>query len=236
MGHSMPDWKYKLGLIVPSWNTTMEYECFRMAPAGISIHTSRIAHTEDSDEAALQMAGKSPEAAELLAHAKVNAICFGCTGASFRKIGIDREIVKNIESATKIPATTTATAIVEALKFLGVESVAIASPYPERINKLLADYLKAAAVEVVSQKGLSVECPAFLPPENAYRLALEVDCKKADGILTSCTNFRSLEVIEKIEKDIEKPVVSSNTASLWKLLQLVGAREPVVGAGRLFGA
>lgn len=213
----------------------MEYECFRMAPTGISIHTARIAHTEDSDEAALQMAEKAPEAAELLAHARVHAICFGCTGASFRKIGIDIEIINHIESKTGIPTTTTSTAIVEALKSLGLAAVAIASPYPERTNRLLADYLRFAAFEVVAQKGLNVECPAFLPPAEAYRLAREVDCEAADGVLISCTNFRSLEVIEKIELDIGKPVVSSNTASLWKLLKLAGAKEPVMGAGRLFG-
>lgn len=81
----MVDWKYQLGLIVPSWNTTMEYECCRMAPAGVSIHSSRIAHTDDSEESNLHTAEVAPAAAELLAHAKVNAICFGCTGASFVK-------------------------------------------------------------------------------------------------------------------------------------------------------
>jgi len=230
----MSDWKHQLGLIVPSWNTTMEYECFRMAPPGISIHVSRIAHTEDSDQAALHMAEKAPDAAGLLAHAKVNAICFGCTGASFRKSGIDLEIIDRIESKTKIPTTTTSTAIVDALKSLGVESVAIASPYPERTNNLLADYLRHAAFKAVSHKGLNIECPAALPPEQAYRLAREVDCEAADGILISCTNFRSLEVTETLEQDIGKPVVSSNTASLWKLMKLAGAKEPVTGAGRLF--
>jgi maleate isomerase len=212
----------------------MEYECFRMAPPGTSIHISRIAHTEDSDEAALKMAEKAPAAADLLAHAKVSAICFGCTGASFRKSGIDLEIINEIESKTGIPATTTSSAIIEALKSLGIKSVAIASPYPERTNNLLAGYLRRAAFEVVSRKGMNVECPAFLPPEQAYRLAREVDCEAADGILISCTNFRSLEVIEKLEQDIGKPVVSSNTASMWKLLELAGANEPVKGAGRLF--
>jgi len=118
---------------------------------------------------------------------------------------------------------------------LGLKSVAIASPYPERTNRLLADYLEYVGLEVVSQKGLDVECPAFLPPEAAYRLALEANCEAADGILISCTNFRTMEVIEKIEQDIGKPVVSSNTASLWKLLRLAGAKESVRGAGRLFG-
>ena len=228
------DWKYQLGIIVPSWNTTMEYECWRMAPEGVSIHTSRIPHTHDSDEAAMEMVARAPASAELLAHAKVKSICFGCTGASFRKLGVDQEVIKNIESHTKTPATTTSTAIVEALKFLGVKSVAIASPYPERVNGLLTKFLEFSGFKVAAQKGLGVECPAFLPPEHAYRACLDVNRKEAECILISCTNFRSMEVIEPLEKELGKPVVSSNSASMWKLLQLAGVKEKVRGLGRLF--
>jgi len=211
------EWKYQLGLIVPSWNTVMEYECWRMASQGISIHTSRIPHTEDSEEAFLHMVDTAPAAAEVLAHAKVNAICFGCTGGSFVKAGYDQEIIDG-----------------KALRYLKIESVAIASPYPEWLNDRLATFLEHSGFTVVSQRGLNVECPAFLPPENAYKVASDSNCEEADGILISCTNFRSLEVIEQLEKDLGKPVVTSNTASMWKLLQLAAVKEKVAGAGRLF--
>ncbi len=79
----------------------MEYECCRMAPAGVSIHSSRIPHTDDSEESNLHMAEVAPAAAELLAHAKVNAICFGCTGASLIKRGIDQKIIQEIEAVAK---------------------------------------------------------------------------------------------------------------------------------------
>ena len=228
------EWKYQLGLIVPSWNTVMEYECWRMASQGISIHSSRIPHTEDSEEAFLHMVDTAPAAAEVLAHAKVNAICFGCTGGSFVKAGYDQEIIDGIVAATETQATTTSTAINEALRYLKIESVAIASPYPEWLNDRLATFLEHSGFTVVSQRGLNVECPAFLPPENAYKVARDAHCEEADGILISCTNFRSLEVIEQLERDLGKPVVTSNTASMWKLLQLAAVSEKVAGAGRLF--
>jgi len=230
----MVEWKHQLGLIVPSWNTTMEYECWRMAPAGVSIHASRIAHTDDSEESNLQMVETAPVAAEVLAHAKVNAICFGCTGASFIKTGIDQKIVKAIEALTKTPATTTSTAIIEALRHLGRKSVAIATPYPDAANDLLARFLEYSGFRVVSQIGLNVECPAFLPPEKAYKAAVDADSEKADSILIICTNFRSLEVIEQLERDLGKPVISSNTASMWKLLQLAKIKSSISGAGQLF--
>lgn len=229
----MSDWRYQLGLIVPSFNTTMEYEIWRMAPAGVSIHSARIAHTEDTEEAFLHMAEVAPEAAQLLAHAQVKAINFACTAASFVKPGIDQEVIKNIEAATKTPTTTTATAMKEALHQLGAKRVSIASPYPPKINDLLAKFLESFGFEIVSQMGLNVECPAFLPPDHAYRAAQDVNRKETEAIVISCTNFRSLEVIGRLEKELGKPVISSNTAAMWKLLHLAGIKDKIPGAGKL---
>jgi maleate isomerase len=41
-------------------------------------------------------------------------------------------------------------------------------------------------------------------------------------------------VIEQLEKDLGKPVVTSNTASMWKLLQPVGVEDKITGASKLF--
>ena len=230
----MVDWKCQLGIIVPSGNTVMEYEWCRMAPAGISVHSCRIPHNDSSDDTSLQTVKEAAEAAELLAHAKVQAICFGCTVESFQTIGIDLKIIREIETATKTIATTTTTAIIEALKYLGIESVAIASPYPQQINELFAKYLTHSGFKVMTQKGLDVRNSAALSPETAYNLAIEVNSKEADAILISCSNFRSLEVIERLEKELEKPVIASNTASLWKTLKLVQIKDQVPDAGMLF--
>ena len=77
--------RYKLGIIVPSWNTMMEYEAQRMAGNGTSIHSMRIPHTADTEENVIWMGTQVPAAAKLLAHAKVDVICYGCTGGGFIK-------------------------------------------------------------------------------------------------------------------------------------------------------
>lgn len=229
----MTDWKHTLGFIVPSWNRGMEYECWRMTPPGTSIHISRIPHTDDSEETLLHMLDKAPGVAELLAHAKVEAICFGCTGGSFVRKGFDQELIDAIEKKTKTPTTTTSSAINDALKHLNVKKVAISSPYPEWLNDRLADFLEYSGFKVVGKQGLNKEWPILLGPENAYNVAKAANNDEADGVLISCTNFRSLEVIDRLEKDLGKPVISSNTASMWKLLQMVGSKDGVAGAGRL---
>lgn len=229
----MTDWKKKLGIIVPSWNTVMEYECQRLAPEGVSVHFTRIAHTNDEEETLLHMIHEVPALAELLAHAKLDAICFGCTGGSFVRPTMDREITDVIEQTTGIPATTTATALVEAMREMNVSRVAVASPYPKWLNERLVSFLATKGIEVVREKGLDTECPAFLPPERSKELARAVDCPEADGIFISCTNFRALEGVEALEAELGKPVLTSNTTTMWHTLRTAGYEGPALHGGRL---
>ena len=229
----MTDWKKKLGFIVPSWNTVMEYECQRLAPEGVSVHFTRISHTDDEEETLLHMIHEVPALAALLAHAKLDAICFGCTGGSFVRPTMDREITDVIEKTTRIPATTTATALVEAMREMNVSRVAIASPYPQWLNERLVSFLAGKGIQVVREKGLDTECPAFLPPERSRELAREVDCPEADGIFISCTNFRALEGVEALEAELGKPVLTSNTTTMWHTLRRAGYDGPARHGGRL---
>ena len=229
----MTDWKKKLGIIVPSWNTVMEYECQRMAPAGVSVHFTRIAHTDDEEETLLHMIEVVPELADLLGHASLDAICFGCTGGSFVRPGMDEDIIAVIEERTGIPATTTSTALTEAMREMGVARVALASPYPKWLNERLTTFLEDKGIEVVAERGQNVECPAFLPPENSEALAREVDCAEADGVFISCTNFRSLESVDKLEAALGKPVLTSNTTAMWHTLQKAGFEGEATQGGAL---
>src|SRR5574341_1782358 len=230
----MAEWIARVGFIVPSWNTVMEYETARMAPPGVSLHFARIPHTSDAEEVLLKMIDEAPHVAETLAHAKVDAICFGCTGGSFVRPDADREIAQRIREHTGVPAATTSAALVEALKAVGARRVAIASPYPVWLNERLAGLLKRNGLEVLAARGLGDDRPAKYPPQQAAELAREANVPEADAVFISCTNFRSLEVIGSLEAELEKPVISSNTSALWKMLRMVGNGTAVRGAGQLF--
>ncbi len=229
----MTDWLKKVGFIVPSWNTVMEYECQRMAPPGVSTHFTRISHTDDAEETLLHMIEVVPELADLLGHARLDAICFGCTGGSFVRPGMDADIIEVIERRTGIPATTTSTALVEAMREMGVAKVALASPYPRWLNERLTTFLAGKGIEVVAERGLDVECPAFLPPAESETLARAVDCPEAQGIFISCTNFRALESVERLEAALGKPVLTSNTTALWHTLRVAGYEGEAAAGGAL---
>lgn len=230
----MGEWRAKLGLILPSWNTVMEFESQRMAPPGVSIHSARIPHTADTEANLLWMGDQVPAAAHLLAHAKVSALCYGCTAGGFLKgPASDEALAAAVTRSTGIPATVTSAAVVEGLRRLGVRRVSVASPYEAWLNAKLQAYLEASGFQVIAIAGFGTQEHGRCTPEETFRLAQGVDRPGADGIFISCTNFRTLEIVERLERERGKPVVSSNTASMWKLLRLAGVADPVPGFGRL---
>lgn len=125
----MNNWSPKIGIIVPSWNTVMEYELQRMGGEFVSLHSQRIRHNVDTEENLAWLSTQAPAAAELLSHAKVNAICYGCTGSGFLKTPPeDRELAADLERRTGIPSVTSSAAVADALRALGAKRVSVASP------------------------------------------------------------------------------------------------------------
>ncbi len=232
---AMGTWERKLGLIVPSWNTVMEYEVQRMAAGAMSVHTMRIPHTADTEEKLLWLGTQAPEAAKLLAHAKVDVICYGCAAGGFLKGPIeDQALGARIEKETGIPVAVSSAAVAEALRTLGAKRVSLASPYAPWLNERLRLYLAAAGFEVMAMQGLDTQNHSAVTTERIEALVTEVDRPDAQAIFVSCSNFPTLGIIESMERKLGKPIVASNQASMWKMLRLMGDRRALPGAGRLF--
>ena len=232
----MDSWTRKLGLIVPSWNTVNEYEFQQVvAGAGISVHSMRIKITADDEENYTWMATQVPAAAQLLAQAKVEAICYGCLAGSFVKgPEKDQKVAKEIEAVTGVPGLTAATAVVDALEALKVKRVSVASPYEPWLNEKLRQYLCAFGIEVMAAKGFGSQAHASFTPEQNAALAAEVDRPESQAVLIACSNFRTLEFLEKLEQTLAKPVISSNLSSLWKMMRSLGDSRALPSSGRLF--
>jgi len=226
----------RIGIIVVSVNTILEPELSRVAPEGVELHFTR-AGMRGGEAEYQRMVEGAPDAAELLADAKVDVIVFACTAAStYRGPGKDQEIVTRIEARTGIPALSTAGAVLQAFEALGMKRIGLGSPYDERTNQLEELFFRGSGVEVLRMKGLN--CPkggkmALIPPEEVYRTALSVNSSDCDGVFLSCTNWPTLKIIEALEKEIGKPVTSSNQATLWAALRMAGVTDLVPGFGRL---
>ncbi|MEM3734788.1 MAG: aspartate/glutamate racemase family protein [Nitrososphaerales archaeon] len=229
--------KARLGFILPSLNVTAEPEFNRMTPSGISIHVTRVPFRSGTVEELERMNTELEDAAALLATAKVNVIVYACTtGSLFKGLGWDTEIIRRIEMESGIPATTTSTAVVQAFKTLGVEKIVVATPYSDTLNIKEKEFLEAHGIRVLNIKGLGFiegEDLHTQPPTITYNLARKVNLPNAEAVFISCTDFKSISVIAKLESELKKPVVSSNTATMWAALRKVGYKGAISGYGRL---
>jgi maleate cis-trans isomerase len=233
----MIGWRARLGVFVPSANTVLEPDMYRMAPPGVSVHFSRVRNDEDTPEELEGMIHYVPKCCEELSHARMDVYAFGCTGGSLLGgLGYDQKIIKIMEEKTGKPASTTATAVIEAFKELRISRVSVVTPYEDWLNEKEKQFFAANGVEVLALKGLGIregDAIASVTPEKIYRLAREVDRPAAQAVFMSCTNLRAVEVLEVIEGDLGKPALSSNQATLWAMLKLARVREPIRGFGSL---
>lgn len=238
----MYGWRAKIGVLIPSRNVVIEPEFYKMAPEGVSIHFARMMR-EKAETGAEQIERlfaymESVErGVKELSTADVNFIIFGCTSGSF--VGgkdYDKRIIEKIRNISEIPATTATTAVVEAINELEVKRLIVATPYLDDINKKAKEFLEASApgVKVVNMRGLGLlQESGLLYPTSSYILAKELDTPDADGCFISCTNFRTIDIIQKLENDLQKPVVTANQALMWAALKALKIRDPIKGYGQL---
>ena len=175
-------------------------------------------------------------ATELIPFA-VTAAGYGCTSASYiRGVGGDVDISERITAATGLPATTTSSAAVVALRHLGVRRVSVLSPHIDELNERLDRFLVDSGFEVVHMRGLNKLGGIENIPQNDIRdLVLElVNRPDADGVFISCTGMRTSSIIDPLEKAIGKPVVSAMQATVWETLKIGGLLNEVAGKGSLY--
>ena len=232
----------RIGLLVPSTNTTCEADFQLAVPRGFTVHGQRLWLTNDAlgEDSMLRMNAEIETGARYLATAGVDVISYGCTtGSFFKGPGWDREMLERIEQTAGVPAVAASPSVVEALRELGARRISVATPYPEWNNTRLRAYLEAQGFEILNleaepeaaragNQGINDQDPTVV-----VEFASRACRPEADALLCSCTAWRSVEAAEEVERRIGKPVVTSNQASIWMSLRRLGHAEPVVGFGRL---
>jgi len=203
----------------------MEPEFYRMAPGGVSVHIARMRLKETTPEKLVEMAEDAERAAALLETADVDVIVYGCTtGSLVGGVEWEKRLVQRIEGETGVPTITTIRAVVDALKTLDVGCVAVATPYIDDLNRLERAFLESQGIEVAAIRGLDLVRNVDIgrtEGEVVERLVRAV-AGGADAVFISCTNLPTIDLIESLEADLGRPVVTSNQASLWAALLSCG--------------
>jgi maleate isomerase len=231
----------RIGLITLASDTSVLPEYNRVMPDDVAVYAAPIELPRGEVTAAAlaeMLEGDQLErAAALLVWTDVDVIVFACTSGSLvHGVGWDREVAGRIERASGRAATTTTTAVLAALRAVGATSLAIATPYLEEINAIERRFLEESGFAVASICGLGCATDAEigrLEPADAVSLLERVDTPEADAVFISCTNFHCLPAIALLERQLDKPVVTSNLAGAWAALRQIGIDDAIPGHGRL---
>lgn len=233
----MYGWRARLGVLVPAIVLPVEPEFELMKPDGVSFHYQRFVFSGGGIEGLKAIEKVVAEAAEIVSLVRPAAIAMCCTGGSFAGgYGYDRMLIRRMQEKNgNLPTTTASTSVIEALKRLGAKKISMAVPYLEEIATVEKKFVEDHNIKVNKIKWLGLDGFAMneVPYETVYSMAREADDPESEAIFISCVGLHTVEIIEALELDLKKPVVSSNQATMWNLLRLAGVNEPISGFGKL---
>jgi len=159
---------------------------------------------------------------------------------SYKGPGSDREILAAVKEITPTPASTVLTSVIRACAALALRRLLMASPFPEDQDARLVRFLAHDGIEVVAHRCLGYSNSKAiwqLPPETGYDLATSLlrEHPEVDGLYMPCNKWRTITVIDRIEHEFGKPVVTNTQAWVWEALRGMGLKKPIPGYGRLLG-
>jgi len=231
----------RIGFLVPPGNPTVEPEMIRLAPKGVTVHFTRmVAHGEagshrGQDERNRSQIAHLDENVALLAMVKpaVIALAHTAMSATLGKEG-ERELVERLGRSSGIPFITAFGSVLLALVSFGARRIALATPYGADTTLQTKAHLEAHGVSVVSFGSLdNVKNIYEETPERAYALARRVDAPDAEAVFLSGLGMPSIDVLERLERELGKPVISAASAMMWNALRVAGVATPVAGYGSL---
>lgn len=251
-------WRARIGQFIVGNEAVPEAEWWAMAPTGVSVHAARV--TARAPWARWDAARKDVEleddlirGAKQFAAMRLAVVAVGHSSSSILGgKGWDEATVSRL--ATLIGGATVVTTnggdTQAALRAMGVKRPFLVLP------PWFGDELAAAGVRYYADHGL---IPAGhlrydpgrkwrdLPPSDLYAhgMGFEQEIEPlyaqirkacpaaADGVLIAGTGFRCVGIIDPLEQDLGRPVITANQASLWHCLRLAGLQVPVAGYGGL---
>ncbi len=173
---------------------------------------------------------------DILPNEKLDCVVYGCTSGT---IASGYDSIKNKINLAKPEAkvVTPSSAAVNALRKMNIKKVSIFTPYSEKLNNDVVDYFKKENFIVTSNSYFDILYDndiAKIDPDYLFEVITKMDLGEAEAVFLSCTNLPALNIVDKLEKKLNKIVLSSNQVLIWDTLQNIKKTEPVNGFGKLF--
>jgi maleate isomerase len=241
----------RVGLIVPSSNTTMETEVpsllrgrERERPQdSFTFHSARLRLQHVTPAELRAMNAQTERATTELADMRPSVVATACLVAIMAQGPKHHRVVQaEIESVLErerapAPVVSSAGALVDALHALGARKIAMVTPYLKELTRLVAAYIEDAGIEVGDALRLEVSdnrAVAALDPEDLKTHWKRLDLRNCDAlVLSACVQMPSLAAIEDVERHSGLPTLSAATATTWAILRALNLEPVAPGAGRL---
>ena len=237
-------WRKKFGVIVPSTNTIVEPDFYRMTVPGVTPHISRIwirdqnLSSNDAFEALLEQIRIEIEyAVQRVMTAEVDYMVMGMSAETFwGGVKGNREFIQNIKTWSGLDVATGAEACERALHLFGAKKIGVVTPYQPIGDENVIKFFNEIGFEVVRIKGL--KCPtavaiAHVSEEELRQALIEVNGDDVDALVQAGTNLSMVGLADEAERWLGKPVIAINAATWWMALRENGIEDKVYGCGRL---
>lgn len=240
----------RIGLIVPSSNTTMETELpelFRRQSAATgqayTFHSARAGMKNVNREELAAMVGKAADCARAVSDADVDVIAYACLVAVMAQgqhahLGSEKVIAEAAaDNGHPAEVVSSAGALVRTLQAVGARRVAIVTPYMAPLTALVREYIEGEGIEVLDAVALEVAdniAVGRLDPAGLPAIARGLRREGADAVvLSACVQMPSLAAVQTVEDELGLPVVTAATATTFEILSALGHRPAIADAGRL---
>lgn len=239
---------YRVGLIVPSSNTTMETEIPAMlrrhdAAGEFTFHSSRMRMQQVTPEQLAAMDDQATRCASELADARCDVVAYACLVAIMsRGRGYHEQAEATLSAALAeyggpAPVMSSAGALLRALHLMRARRVAIITPYLKPLTATVADYIASGGARVCQSVSLEVAdnlAVGRLDPNDLIGVAGELELDGCDAlVLSACVQMPSLPVVDAVEQKVGLPVVTAATATAHAILSALDLPPVVPEAGHL---
>ena len=228
----------RIGLLALSTDLTIERDFQSICHSlPINLFVNRI-HNENplTKENLLKMYDQLESITEkILPGEKINTVAYGCTSGTIA-IGEDKVKEKIQLAKPGCHVTTPITSAIKAFNKMNVKKIAVFTPYPESVNKTISEYLIKKNINVTSFSTFNLDLDvdfARIDPKYLSEVLTKLNINEADALFVSCTALPALEILDEVEKKINKPVFSSNQTLIWETIRSVGYKSSIEGYGKL---
>lgn len=236
----MYGWRARVGLLLPMDNAVMEPELYSLPDMdGISFYSARLQTNIRED-----MPNNGIELSTVFNELGTDVIVYACAETAFLK-GVEGNeyISQKITELTQQPAVSAMSSMIEAARHLNVGSISLVTPYTDERHQVMIEFFERMGIKVLQSVNEDFvqrsnderewyECN-IQPPSTAFRMAKEAYHVDADATVISATNFRTFEIINSLEQDTQKPVITTNQAVLWSAFRRLNIDKTIPLLGTL---